>query len=156
MPARADAESSRSGPHVRPEARTPAMVDFDVAAPACQADDVSFYDAAADAAAGDAAQDVDDGIAIADGSPDDATMLCRVHRHDADGADDGCGPWVAMACCGHCAADGTCAARLPGGHGDAVHDLVMPPTALAVCESRTEPSRSRESLICTCLIWRLA
>lgn len=129
MLARADAESTRSGPHARPEAKTPTMVDYVVAAP-CQADDVTFYVADADAAA--AARDADDGLAIADGSPDDATMCCRVQHHDvddADGADDGCAPWVAMACCDHCVADATSAARLPGGHGDAVHDLAMPPAA---------------------------
>lgn len=135
MPARADAESNRSGPHAHPEARTLPMVDFDGAAP-WQADDVTSYDAAA--------QDADDATAIVDGSPDDATTTtcCRAVHHDAaadDGAGDDCGPLGARACCGHCVADGTCAARLSGGHGDAAHDLAMPPEALAVCESRIEP-----------------
>lgn len=145
MPARADAESNHSGPHARPEARTLPMVDFDVAAP-WQADDVTSYDAAA-------ARDADDATAIVDGSPDDATTA--VH-HDAaaddaadDGAGDDCGPLGARACCGHCEADGTCAARLSGGHGDAAHDLAMPPAALAVCESQIEPFLGP---ICTCLI----
>jgi len=44
-----------------------------------------------------------------------------------------------MAYYGHCVANATNAAPLPDGHDDAVHDLAMPPSALAVCESRIEP-----------------
>lgn len=132
MPARAGAESNRSGPHAHPEATTPPMVGFDVAAP-WQADDVTFYGGAA----ADVGRDADDATAIVDGSPDGATTTtcCRAVHHDAadDGAGDGCGPLGAKACCGHCVAGATSAARQSGGHGDAVHDLAMPPTALAVC-----------------------
>lgn len=86
------------------------------------------------AAAGDAAAlDADDGIA--DAIAGDAMWHCHDVHHD----DDDCVPWVAMACCGHCVANATSAARLPDGHDGAAHDLAMPPSALAVCESQIEP-----------------
>lgn len=102
-------------------------------------DDVISCDAAAAAALDD--DDAIDGIAIeiAIGFADARTRFHVLHDGADAGAGDDCGPWVAMACYGHCVANATNAARLPDGHDGAAYDLAMPPSALAVCESQIEP-----------------